>query len=176
MRTALTFSMLMLLVASGCTQPGASTATGDEPPGCGLVPESRVVGLLGNGVTSTARGSTAALRARHTVASCRTVVVGSADRYVEVVARYHPDPMPLPTGACSDGWVYAGTPEKFAPACQESADGRATTRLIVRWQPYVMDLTIGREDRNWGGDPERALAMSRSLAQLLGVSEARGAG
>ncbi len=174
MRTALTVSTLMVLALNACTGP-SSDAEG-EPPGCGLVPESRVVGLLGDHVTSTARGSLPALRSDHEPASCRTVVKGSADRYVEVVARYHPDPVPLPTGACTHGWVYAGTPEKYTPACQQSADGRSTTRLIVRWQPYVMDLTIGREDRDWGGDPERALAMSRSLAQHLGVSEARGDG
>jgi hypothetical protein len=46
----------------------------------------------------------------------------------------------------------------------------------VRWQPYLMHLTIGRSDRNWGGDPEAALAMSRALAQKLGVKEAAGDG
>ncbi len=48
------------------------------------------------------------------------------------------------------------------------------TRLIVRWQPYLVRVTVGRSDRGWGGDAEAALAMSRVLAQHLGVAEAAG--
>jgi hypothetical protein len=95
---------------------------------------------------------------------------------VSIEARYHPRPFELPRGECSQGWVYAGAPDKYAPACQQYAAGRGTTELIVRWQPYLMKLTIGRSDRQWGGDPELALAMSRALAQRLGVHEAAGNG
>ena len=72
--------------------------------------------------------------------------------------------------------MYAGTPEKFTPACQETVDGHGRTQLFVRWQPYLMHVTIDRSDRDWGGDPERALAMSRIVAQRLGVDEAAGDG
>ncbi len=73
--------------------------------------------------------------------------------------------------------MYAGTPAKFTPACQEtSGDGQSRTTLLVRWQPYVMRVTISRLDRSWGGDPEVALAMSRAVAQELGVREAAGDG
>jgi hypothetical protein len=147
-----------------------------EPPGCGFVPVARVVGLVGDDVASTARGSVAGLRSRHRPVSCRTVVAGHPERYLALTARYHPEPFVLPRRGCSAGWVYAGTPEKFTPACQQSASGRSTTTLIVRWQPYLMRVTIGRSDRDWGGDPERALAMTRLLAQRLGVSEAAGDG
>ena len=43
----------------------------------------------------------------------------------------------------------------------------------MRWQPYLVRVTISRLDRDWGGDPELGLAMSRQLAQRLGVEEAR---
>jgi hypothetical protein len=37
-------------------------------------------------------------------------------------------------------------------------------------------VTIGRTGRDWGGDPEQALAISRVVAQRLGVKEAAGDG
>jgi hypothetical protein len=39
-----------------------------------------------------------------------------------------------------------------------------------------MRVLIGRSDLGWAGDPEAALAMSRVLAQKLGVTEAAGDG
>jgi hypothetical protein len=163
----------VLLTCAACSGGDSTTVT---PPGCGMVPESKVVGLLGNDVDATLTGSVPGLRGgKHVTASCRTV---SSDekRYVDVVATYHPKPYPLPKDACDEGWVYAGTPDKYTPACQQYAGGKGTTELIVRWQPYVMRVTIGRPDRDWGGDPERALAMTRALAQDLGVEEAAGDG
>ena len=79
-------------------------------------------------------------------------------------------------GVSGHRWVYAGTPEKYTPACQEFADGQGRTELIVRWQPFVMRIAIGRPNKDWGGDPERALKMSRDLAQRLSVQEAEGEG
>ncbi len=46
----------------------------------------------------------------------------------------------------------------------------------MRWQPYLMHVTVDRLDRDWGGDPERALSLSRLVAQRLGVGEAAGDG
>lgn len=70
-----------------------------------------------------------------------------------------------------------GTPDKFAPACQETVGGgQSKTELVVRWQPYLVHVTISRLDRDWAGDPEVALAISRVLAQRLGVEEAAGDG
>ena len=170
--------LVLGLVAAGCS---GSSATPDGTPtdpgaGCGLVPAERVVGLLGDDLVTTRRGSLSALRERHTTVSCRSVVRGHPDRSVTLDAEYHPEPYRLPRKACSEGWVYAGTPEKYTPACQETVDGHGVTRLIVRWQPYVLHVTVGRSNRDWGGDPERALSISRIVAQRLGVAEAAGEG
>jgi hypothetical protein len=135
-----------------------------------------VVGLLGQHVTTRTEGTLEGLRTRHAELTCRNTVPGHRERYVTIRAQYHPAPLQLPSRGCSAGWVYAGTPKKFTPACQESVAGHGRTQLLVRWQPYVMHVTIGRADRDWGGDPEVALAMSRSLARHLGVKEARGDG
>jgi hypothetical protein len=170
-RTA-TVLLLLALVTAGCSS-GSSRGT---PVGCGMVPAGKVVGLVGSDLDAAVHGSLEALRTRHVPAQCRNVDPRHTERYVTITAEYHPKPLQLPTKSCSAGWVYAGTPEKFTPACQETVDGHGRTQLVVRWQPYVMHVTIGRSDRNWGGDPERALAMSRIVAQRLGVREAAGDG
>jgi hypothetical protein len=176
-RTA-TVLLLAGLLTAGCTSSSGSGPAGSSAsaPGCGMLPAAKVVGLLGSGSTSTPTGSLARLRSDHVRAGCRSVVPGHPDRAVTVVADYHPAPYPLPRKACSAGWVYAGTPEKFTPACQETVHGHGRTQLVVRWQPYLVRVTIDRPDRGWGGDPETALAMSRVLAQHLGVDEAAGEG
>ena len=164
--------LLAALVVAGCSSP-APRAT---PPGCGLVPESAVADLLGGDVEAVRRGSLRALRSERRKVSCRSSVPGRPERYVALVADYHPRPFRLPTTSCSEGWVYAGTPAKYAPACQRTVDGHGRTDLFVRWQPYLVHVTIGRSSKDWAGDPEAALAMSRTLAQRLGVREATGDG
>jgi hypothetical protein len=178
MRTAALVLLLGLLclVGTGCSDSSSKEPAAALAPGCDMVPRSRVVGLLGNDIVAKASGTVSGLRDEHSAATCRNTVPGHPERYVVVEADYHPAPMRLPTRSCGAGWVYAGTPEKFTPACQEAVSGHGRTQLLVRWQPYVMHVTIGRSDRNWGGDPEIALAMSRALAQKLGVKEARGDG
>jgi hypothetical protein len=160
-----------LLVTAGCSSDAAGSP-GRTPAGCGLVPAGRLVALLGVDVEATLRGSLRALRGERRTVSCRSVVPGHRERFVTITAEHHPDPLRLPPKSCSEGWVYAGTPEKFTPACQETVDGHGRTMLIVRWQPYVMRVTIGRSGRDWAGDPEQALALSRLVAQRLDVAEA----
>ncbi|MEO5711547.1 MAG: hypothetical protein ABIQ59_17190 [Nocardioidaceae bacterium] len=165
--------LVLGLSAAGCSHEAAGTGT---PTGCDMVPASKVVGLVGTDLDTTATGSLKALRAKHSKAVCRSVVPGHPERSVTIVAEQHPKPFNLPAKSCAEGWVYAGTPEKYTPACQETIDGHGVTTLIVRWQPYLMHVTIGRSDKDWGGDPERALSMSRIVAQRLGVKEAAGDG
>jgi len=162
--------VLLGLVAAGCSN--ASKA--ETPVGCGLVGRANVVGILGSDVDATARGSVSGLRDHRHGVTCRNVDASDSRRSVTITATYHPAPYTLPKKSCSAGWVYAGSPEKYAPACQETLAGsrESRTQLVVRWQPYLMHVTIARPDRNWGGDPEVALAMSRDLARRLGVREA----
>jgi len=171
--------LVLGVAAAGCSGagPGGGGSGGSGPPsGCDMVPAGKVVGLLGSDGETTAHGTLARLRAAHARAECRSVVPGHPERSVTITAEYHPRPYTLPRRSCSAGWVYAGTPEKYTPACQETVDGHGRTELVVRWQPYLMHVVIGRSDRDWGGDPEQALAMSRIVAQRLGVSEAAGDG
>jgi hypothetical protein len=177
MGTGRELAALVLLagLAAGCSADDEPAAAGTRP-GCGLVLDSAVVGLLGRRVDATLDGSLRALRRDRRRATCRAVAHGRSGRSVTVTAAYHPRPVALPATGCSEGWVYAGTPSKYAPACQQAVGTGGRTRLVVRWQPYVMHVTIDRLDRAWGGDAEVALSMTRVLAQRLGVREAAGPG
>lgn len=177
MRTGRELAVLLLLggLAAGCSG-GDGPHTAATRPGCGLVADSAVVGLLGQRVDATSTGSLRALRRDHRRATCRALAHGRRGRSVTVTAAYHPRPVALPTTSCSEGWVYAGTPSKYAPACQQAIGAGGRTRLVVRWQPYVMHVTIDRLDRYWSSDAELAVSMTRVLAQRLGVREAAGPG
>lgn len=174
-------ALLAPLLVAGCGG-GAAPEPAATPPGCGFVPSERVVGLVdpdgadGSDLTSTRHGSLADLRTRHRSATCTTTNRTHPGRSVRIVARYHPKPLPLPTTGCTSGQIFAGTPEKYAPACQAILGKRHTTRLTVRWQPYVVQVTVSRLDPYWAGDAELSLAMSRLLAQRLHVAEAAGTG
>lgn len=167
--------LLALLIVTACSG-NAAPAPAATPPGCGMVPSGRVVGLVGKNVTSTRHGSVSDLRTRHRAATCTATNRTHPGRSLRIVARYHPKPLRLPTTGCTSGQVFAGTPEKFAPACQAIIGKRHVTRLTVRWQPYVVEVTVSRLDPVWAGDAEQGLAMSRVLAQRLHVAEAAGTG
>ncbi|MGZ4493710.1 MAG: hypothetical protein ACXVWU_03320 [Nocardioides sp.] len=170
--------LLVCALAAGCDAGPRAEAPSTAPStalGCGMVEPRDLVGLLGPGATSTRTGDLAALRERGHPAWCRTVSAADPTRSVTVRVVRHPAPLPLPRSACSAGWVYAGTPDKYAPACQSSHGGRSRTVLLARWQEYVVEVTVTRPDRSWAGDPEVALRMTEQVATRLGVAVPSGA-
>jgi hypothetical protein len=175
-RRLLSGAVSVLLLAGTACSSGTADDASATPAGCRLLPESQVAALVGQDSRSSGRGTVQRLREQRARATCRTVAAHDPHRSVTLEAVYHPKPFHLPDDECNEGWVYAGTPEKNTPACQEYAHGRGRTELIVRWQPYVMTVTVDRPDRQWAGDAEAALKMSRDLAQRLGVREAAGDG
>ena len=164
-----TLVALAALVAAGCSSTASPAPGPDTPVGCGMVDARDLAGLLGPDLTSTTGGGLARLRTEGRPASCRTVASGEPARFVAVGVVRHPSPMRLPPLDCNGGWVYAGTPDKYAPACQHSRGGRSTTVLLARWEKYVVRVTVGRTDRDWAGDPEIALRLSEQVATRLGV-------
>ena len=167
--------LLLGLVAAGCSGSGADPERPDAATGtgCGLVPEERVVGLLGTDLVTTQRGSLRTLRERHTSVSCRSVVRGHPERSVTITADVPPGALPAAAqgvqrglGVRRDGReVHARLPGDRRRARAHRA-GRALAALP--------DARHRRPaDRDWGGDPERALAMSRLVAQRLGVQRGR---
>ncbi len=159
------------ILAAAALVGGCSAAPQPVPAaGCGVLSPRLLAGLVGPGATSTEYGSLATLRRDGTPAVCRThAAAGRPARTVVVRAVRHPAPLPLPALECDQGWVYAGTPDKYVPACQQSVGRGGRTVLLARWGVYVVRVTIAREDRSWGGDPELGLALSEDVARRLGV-------
>lgn len=190
--TGLLAALLTVLLA-GCTGCTGSTSTrpagraagpgGDAPPpGCGLTAPRLLTGLLGPGARSVAEGSLTALRRDGAPATCRTTGRdaghdgGGRARSVRIRAVRHPAPLTLPSLDCDQGWVYAGSPRKYVPACQQGRGRGGRTVLLARWGDYVVRVDIARDNRAWGGDPELGLALSHDLARRLGVAARPGAG
>lgn len=181
-------AVLLALLLAACTGAGgrpaghdhqaAGSARSAPPPGCGMTAPRLLTGLLGADARSTAQGGLAALRRDGTPATCRSVSRSTGTgraRSVTVRVVRHPDPLALPSLDCDQGWVYAGTPAKYVPACQQGRGRGGRTLLLARWGDYVVSVDIARDDRAWAGDPELGLALSKDVARRLGVAGSRGA-
>lgn len=162
-RTAVAAAILI-----GVTAPGCDADQHQTEPGCGLVEAAEVTALTGPDTHSGTTGSVDRLRKDGETLSCRTTSTADQKRYVAIEVERHPDPFTLDGKSCNAGWVYAGTPEAYAPACQETTASGSRTRLVARAGDYLVHVTIGRPDRKWAGDPEVALAISDQVAEQLG--------
>lgn len=153
-------AVLSARVLSGC---------GSRPPaaaraGCGLARPAAVTALAGAPATARLQGSLAGLTGRGEPLRCTTR--GPA-RSVEIRAVRHPDPMRYPRHDCAEGWVYAGTPEHYAPACQVARGQGGTTYLLDRAGDYVITVAVRRPDQHWAGDAEEALVVADQVAARL---------
>ncbi len=158
-------AVALTLGVAACTGRTPSAA----PLGCGVVAPSAITGLLGPHARSARHGSLDALRAHGRPVSCTSTASDGPVRLVAVRVERHPRPLRLPSAACNEGWVYAGTPQKYAPACQVAIGHGGRTVLLARWGAYVVRVRVDRDDRAWAGDPELALAMTEQVARRLGV-------
>lgn len=152
----------------GLTAPACAADQPRTEAGCGLVEAADVTALTGPDTHSGTTGSVARLKEDGETLSCRTTSTADERRYVAIEVERHPDPFRLDGRSCNAGWVYAGTPEAYAPACQETTAKGSRTMLVARAGDYLVHVTIGRPDRKWAGDPEVALAMSDQVKARLG--------
>lgn len=184
---------LLAGVLAGCTGTGpagqstrsdraSGQATGRAAPplGCGMTAPRLLTGLLGPAARSAAHGGLTALRRDGTAATCVTTSsaggTGTRARRVTVRVVRHPAPLTLPSLDCDQGWVYAGSPEKYVPACQQGRGRGGRTLLLARWGDYVVRVDIARDNRAWGGDAELGLALSHDVARRLGAASGNGGG
>jgi hypothetical protein len=156
--------LLAAVVAlGGCTAEAPAPAT---PAGCGLVSAREVSGLMGEDLRARSTGSRAALGAEGGHVRCVTRGDGAVRRVTVDVLR-HPAPLSLDGRPCRTGWVYAGTPEAYSPACQDAVGDGGRTTLLARRGDYVVTVVVARIDRAWAGDPEAALDLADSAGTRL---------
>ncbi len=145
---------------------GALAACGGRPEqaGCGLADPARVTALTGAHPITTRRGTIADLQDHGDALRCTT---GTPDRSVDIEAIRHPGPMPYPRRHCAEGWVFAGSPADYAPACQVHQGRGGTTLLLRRAGEYVVTVAVRRSDLHWAGDAEEALVIADQVAARL---------
>lgn len=167
MRTAVLPLLALLGLAlaealTGCS--GAPHGDHGTRAGCGLVEPTAVLALTGRPATARLLGSVTALEERGAPLRCTTRGRG---RSVEIRALRHPHPMPYPRHRCAEGWVYAGAPDHYAPACQVHHGRGGTTYLLDRAGDYVITVAVRRPDTDWAGDAEEALVVADQVAARL---------
>lgn len=148
--------LLLAGALAGCSQ--------QEQAGCGLADAGAVTALTGAHPTATKRGSIDALKSDGDALRCTT---GTEERSVDIQAIRHPDPMPYPKRHCAEGWVFAGTPDDYAPACQVRQGEGGTTLLLHRAGDYVITVAVRRSDRHWAGDAEQAQLIADQVGAKL---------
>lgn len=158
---------LLLAGAGGCSshrqEPGRST-----PAGCGLVPAETVERLVPGDLVVEPHGDLERLGDHGGSVSCTASSRDDPARYVSIEVTHHPRPLDLAERGCDQGWVYAGSADRFAPSCQESTgDDAYRTTVLTRQGAYVVTVAIGRPDRQWAGDPESGLALSQQVSARL---------
>lgn len=159
MRSAVVVLLLALL---GATL--VACGSGQEQAGCGLADARRVTALTGAHPTATGSGSIEELRSHGQPLRCTT---GTRARSVDIQAIRHPDPMPYPKRHCAEGWVFAGSPDDYAPACQVRQGSGGTTLLLHRAGDYVITVAVRRSDHDWAGDAEQALVIADQVGDKL---------
>jgi hypothetical protein len=156
----------ILLLALLALLAATLAACGDAPEqaGCGLADARRITALTGADPTATRSGSIEDLKRSGEPLRCTT---GTHDRSVDIQAIRHPDPMPYPKRHCAEGWVFAGSPDDYAPACQVHRGSGGTTLLLHRAGDYVVTVAVRRSDLDWAGDAELALVIADQVGDKL---------
>ena len=162
---------LAALAPSGCAGGHEAAAA----PGCGLARPSAVTALSGSGrggedgaaLTVRSHGSVRALRRHGRPVACTTATHGRQGRRLDIRVVRHRAPMRLPRWHCAEGWVYAGRPQHYAPACQVHHGAGGTTILLRRAGYYVITVAVRRPDTHWAGDAEEALVVADEVAARI---------
>jgi hypothetical protein len=69
---------------------------------------------------------------------------------------------------CSGGWVYAGTPDKFEPACIVRTAKAQVTVMVSDWAGLKVQVALGRDPETMRDDAEQILDISRDVAAHVG--------
>ncbi|HET8604288.1 MAG TPA: hypothetical protein VFM09_10195 [Marmoricola sp.] len=167
-RTVVPLSLGAVLLALALPLAGCSSGRPEVPAGCGLARPAAVTALTGTPATARVHGSLQALREHGRRLGCSTATHGRQGRRLDIEVVRHPAPMRLPRRHCAEGWVYAGRPQHYAPACQVHHGAGGTTILLRRAGDYVISVVVRRPDTRWAGDAEEALVVADEVAARIG--------
>lgn len=146
-------ALLLPLVLLGGCRHGAD----EEKIGCGIVEPGLVRDAVGPNVDS-----------RRTDHGCRLADAADRRNYLTIVSGPGVDAESFARQRCSGGWVYAGTPEKFAPACITKTANTQTTSMVSEWDGLKVRVELGRNRDTSRDDAEQILDISRDVAAHVG--------
>lgn len=153
--------LLTLVLLGGCQPDSTEDKDMKEMVGCGIVTPQLAREAVGQSVDSR--------RTRH---GCRLSDPADSRNHLTIVTGQEVDAETFMQRRCSGGWVYAGTPEKFAPACITRTASFQNTVMVSEWDGLKVQVELGRDPQSMSDDAERILDISRDVAAHVGDSTA----
>jgi hypothetical protein len=151
-RTSTVVALLLPLALSGGCQPGSSEEAEDRV-GCGILTPRLAREAVGRTVDS---------RGIHH--GCRLTDPADRRNHLTILTGQAVDAESFMQRRCSGGWVFAGTPEKFVPACITRSANFQTTVMVSEWDGLQVQVELGRSPENMSDDAEQTLDISRDVA------------
>jgi len=152
MRASTVMAWLLPLVLVGGCQPD-SAENAEDLVGCGMLTPRLVRDAVGRTVDS---------RAIHH--GCRVTDPADSRNHLTIVTGPTVDAKAFGQRRCSGGWVFAGTPDKFVPACITRTANFQTTVMVSEWDGLKVQVELGRNPESMSDDAEEILDISRDVA------------
>jgi hypothetical protein len=151
MRALTVEALLLTLVLMGGCQPDSTQD--EDMVGCGILTPQLARDAVGRSADS-----------RRTHHGCRLTDPADSRNHLTIVTGQAIDAESFMQRRCSGGWVYAGTPEKFLPACITRTARFQTTVMVSDWDGLKVQVELGRDPDSMSDDAEKILDISRDVA------------
>ena len=151
-RTSTVVALLLPMVLIG----GCQSDSAEDEIGCGILTPRLAKQAVGQAVDS-----------RRTQGGCRLTDPADSRNHLTIVTGQAVDADSFMQLRCSGGWVYAGTPERFEPACITRTAHAQTTVMVSEWDGLKVQVELGRDPEHMSDDAEQILDISRDVAAHL---------
>jgi hypothetical protein len=152
-RASVAAALLLPLVLTWACEAGPT----EEKVGCGFLTPRLAKEAVGPTVES-----------RHTTHGCRLTDPADRRNHLTIVTGPAVDAESSMRRRCSGGWVYAGTPDKFEPACIVRTAKAQVTVMVSDWAGLKVQVALGRDPETMRDDAEQILDISRDVAAHVG--------
>ena len=151
--------LLPLALIGGCRPSSPDSA--EEQVGCGILTPKLAREAVGQKVAS-----------RRTKTGCMLTDPADGRNHLTIVVGETVDAESFMRRRCTGGWVYAGTPAYYQPACITRTANRQTTVMVSDWDGLKVQVELGRNPETMRDDAEQILDISRDVAAHVNDSPA----
>lgn len=160
--SAVALLLSLVVLVGGCQPDSAEDAEdAEDTVGCGILTPRLAREAVGQAVDS-----------RRTETGCSMIDPADPRNHLTILTGQAVDAEAFMRRRCSGGWVYAGTPEKFEPACITSTPKGQTTVMVSDWDGLDVQVELGRNPETIRDDAEQILEISRDVAAHMSDSRA----